>query len=540
MSNRGKLPEVAFDNTSNLTLNTRRGTYARNETNPELRATIIDNVWPKLKRTQSIESGCSQALTSEKQAYRRRSSSSGENRSRSQSSDRSVSSRLEKREASAPDHTVSLENLAESFSELKMAQVNIEAGKNTERDELGQYQQYALNTERNAMRDQIRRLEEELDDKNKSMRRQADDYEFQLRQKEHQRTLQDNVFNAPKRMATVVSDSIIAPKPFTGKTTEGDAEGWLEYFVRYCDHRHLDADSQLTLFKLLMRDSAADWLSGQPGRQSGEGDSDELQRLTETISENYFRPGELRWRETGRLWGEIQKSDESVEDYMIRVRRCAKRLKMEGDALYDAVLHGLRPAIRMMVLSQKPDSVDALVRAARVAEAAAPVSQDNLSSLVVKLMETAAQAQERQTTELKALNSRVAALSVAQSDAQQTTINAADAPAGGARPPQYIGPQRRQFRPTAQTRQRDNYVRNFSGRQDGGGPRSFRQPYEQQQQQQQRPQQMNPPAGQGGECGYCALRHERGNCRAVGAECRRCGRIGHFARACRSSNARQQ
>ena len=540
MSKSAALTEVSIDNTSNLTLNTRRGTYARNETNPNLRVEIVDSGWPKTKRSQSAENKQSQSKSSDRQTYRSPLGSGSENRSRSQSSDRSVSSRLEKREASAPDHTVSLENLADSFSELKMAQVTVEAGKHTERDELGQYHLYAQNAERNAMRDQIRRLEEELDDKNKSMRRQADDYEFQLRQNERQRTLHDNVYNAPKRTATVVSDSIIAPKPFTGKTTEGDAEGWLEYFVRYCDHRHLDADSQLTLFKLLMRDSAADWLSGQSGRQSGEGDSDELQRLTEAFSENYFRPGELRWRETGRLWGEIQKADESVEDYMIRVRRCAKRLKMEGDALYDAVLHGLKPAIRMMVLSQRPVGVDALVKAARVAEAAAPTGNDNLSSLVVRLMETATQAQERQTAELKALNSRVAALSMAHNDSRQMTVNAVDSPLGGEQAPQYNVQPRRQFQPTAQTRQRDNYVRNFAGRQDGGGPRSFRQPYQQmtqQQQQQQRPsQQMEPNV----ECRNCAYRHEIGNCRAIGQMCRRCSRVGHFARACRTGRGQQQ
>ena len=148
-------------------------------------------------------------------------------------------------------------------------------------------------------------------------------------------------------------------------------------------------------------------------------------------------------------------------------------LKNGGDALYDAVLHGLKPAIRMMVLSQKPVGVDALVKAARVGEAAAPVSTDNLSSLVVKLMETSTQAQERQTAELKALNSRVAVLSVAQNDSRSTTVNAVEAPARGAQRPQYDGQQRRQFRPTAQTRQRENYARNFADRQDGGGRAHF-------------------------------------------------------------------
>ena len=186
---------MSIDNTSNLTLKTRRGTYARNKTDPELRVEIVDSGWPKARRSRSAESKQLQAQSSSTRTYRSPLRSGSENRSRSQSSDRSVSSKLERLEASAPDHTVSLENLADYFSELKMAQVTVDAGKNPERDELGQYQQYAQNAERNVMRDQIRRLEEELDDRNKAMRRQADDYEFQLRQNERQRALHDNVYN---------------------------------------------------------------------------------------------------------------------------------------------------------------------------------------------------------------------------------------------------------------------------------------------------------------------------------------------------------
>ena len=380
--------------------------------------------------------------------------------------------------------------------------------------------------------EQLKRLERELSDRDRRMRQQADEYEHEL-QRARRRAADLHDVTTPR--ATVVSDSIIAPRPFTGKTTDSDGEGWLEYFVRYCDHRRLDDKSKLTLFKMMMRDSAADWLAGQPAQKHDEDDEGELSRLVEAFSDNYFRPGELRWKETGALWGQPQKADETVEDYMIRVRRCAKRLKMEGDALYDAVLHGLRPAIRMMVLSQKPEGVDALVRAARVAEAAAPVSGDSLSSLVVKLMETSAQAQERQTSELKALNSRVAALSVAQQETREAAINAVATPTSE-RPTQYDGQPRRQFRQTPQIRQRNNYVQNFAGRQDGGEPRSFRTPYRPPQQQQQ---QTRRSQGDGDECGNCGLRHERGNCRATGADCRRCGRVGHFARVCRTSRPPQ-
>jgi hypothetical protein len=37
--------------------------------------------------------------------------------------------------------------------------------------------------------------------------------------------------------AVVVSDSIIAPKPFTAKGSDTNWETWLEYFERYAAHR---------------------------------------------------------------------------------------------------------------------------------------------------------------------------------------------------------------------------------------------------------------------------------------------------------------
>ena len=59
----------------------------------------------------------------------------------------------------------------------------------------------------------------------------------------------------------VVSDTIIAPKPFTGTGADVDGEGWLAYFKRYAAHRELSDENKLSIFKLMMREAAADWLS---------------------------------------------------------------------------------------------------------------------------------------------------------------------------------------------------------------------------------------------------------------------------------------
>jgi len=273
----------------------------------------------------------------------------------------------------------------------------------------------------------------------------------------------------------IVSDSIVAPKPFTGKADE-DAEAWLDYLRRYVEHRHLPDGDFLTLFKLMMREAAADWLA-TVNRYEDRYDTPEreLKRLVKLFENNYYRLAE--WKETGDLWGKPQKATESVQDYMNRVRRTAKRLGLGTDVLYDAVLNGLRPALRVLILAQKPEGLEAL--AARVAEGASPPADDALSSTVVELMKASMKAQEMQAAEMSALTNKIAALATAQGHKQGLAIGMVEG-RGDSGPPRQSRPPARQYRQTAQMRQRDNYVQNFASRQDGGGPRSFTRPASQQ------------------------------------------------------------
>jgi len=55
------------------------------------------------------------------------------------------------------------------------------------------------------------------------------------------------------------SDASFAPPPFKGLPSE-DAERWLRRFTYYVAYRKLSDDDALQLFKLLLSDTAADWL----------------------------------------------------------------------------------------------------------------------------------------------------------------------------------------------------------------------------------------------------------------------------------------
>ena len=62
-----------------------------------------------------------------------------------------------------------------------------------------------------------------------------------------------------------VADSVLAPKPFSGLSTE-DPEAWLEYFERYARYRDMTEPEKARLFPMFLRDGASDWVSTLPER----------------------------------------------------------------------------------------------------------------------------------------------------------------------------------------------------------------------------------------------------------------------------------
>ena len=306
-----------------------------------------------------------------------------------------------------------------------------------------------------------------------------------------------------------ISDTAVAPKPFTGRSSQ-DPEVWLEYFERYCDFRQLADEDRLKLLGILLHEGAADWFSTLPRARKAT-----YNELLAAFKGNYYKSPELKWKEAGALWSQAQAPEERVEDFVTRLRKAAKRLEMPQEVLHYAVINGLRGPLRLHVVQQGVKTMDDTIRAAKIAEAAASTTTDAVTAMMLDAMKANARASEKQAAELKQLTARVATLTAAQ------TVAAADAGAGD-RP---ANEPRRQLLPTPQNRQRQEYAQRAAARTEPG-PRSFepRRPDARQQQQPQAP-----------GCTRCGLTHRAGACRAEGQECRLCGRIGHFARVCRSA-----
>ena len=257
-----------------------------------------------------------------------------------------------------------------------------------------------------------------------------------------------------------------------------------------------------------MRGGASDWLP--------DGTIQSYKELKQAFKDNYFRPAELRWKETGDLWNQTQGNFEKVEDFINRMRKSAKRIALDPGMLKDAVIHGLRPTLRMFVLQQKPGSPEETIRMAKVAEATAQPSLDNVSALLMEAMKASTKANEAQAAELKTLAGKVAALT--ESDPDGIELNAVQNNYGETKPSR--GP----LKSTPQNYQKASYARRFSDNQRREGHRSFTTP--------------NDGQNQANPCDRCGYTHPYGYCSARGKICNICQKINHFASQCRSG--RQQ
>jgi len=356
---------------------------------------------------------------------------------------------------------------------------------------------------------------------------------------------------------TAVSDTIMAPEPFHGLKGE-DGEFFIEAWEDYSAYKRLIGDDKRRVFGRFLKGGARDWYATlSPEKLTS------YENLLAAFKERYFRAPEVKFVEAASLWSEPQKTNETALDFVTRLKKVAMRLNIPDEMLHHAVIHGLQPSIKASVLTKGVTTLDETIKSAKIAEAA--LGTDPLHNMLLEALARNATLADKQTAQITDLAARVSALTTSVPPQQQQTyyhesvtyeqpttgptVLSVD---GGARayrsPPvteprgpeingpgpsyqpqrQQSGYRPRQARPTPQSIQRANYSR-------------------QQQQQHQRPVDR-PYSGQrqvrfsdtqpeGEElCRNCLLRSYRvgETCYASTADCRRCGKIGHYARACRS------
>ena len=144
---------------------------------------------------------------------------------------------------------------------------------------------------------------------------------------------------------SMISDVNIVPKPFLGSPS-GDAEAWLAHFNRYVEFHDLNEQDTLRLFGLHMRGDAADWFETLEPNES-----QSFAFLSAAFKEVYCASPELIWKECQDIWKQVQGADESVNAFVTRLRKCARRVNF-NDSLNYAIINGLKPHIQGLFCSK--------------------------------------------------------------------------------------------------------------------------------------------------------------------------------------------
>jgi hypothetical protein len=278
---------------------------------------------------------------------------------------------------------------------------------------------------------------------------------------------------------------------------------------------------------MLLRGSASDWMSTLTRQQLHTYDD-----LREAFKETYYPSHELRYKEASALWREVQGPHEKFDDFLTRLKRGARRCQISDELLHLAVMNGLHPNIRCQILPSGIKDLPETIRLARAAEAT--LSTDPVTALLLENMKNASQIADKQSQEIKELSAKLSAIQTTAAINQLAQKSEASAVAAAAEN-MHSGQMNRAFNP----RSTDSRNERNHDAQRLRGPKMRAPPPRNRRNNGVRQTARSATQQQQTLCEKCGLEHSRGNCPADNQICRKCQRVGHFARCCRSGQLRR-
>jgi len=320
-------------------------------------------------------------------------------------------------------------------------------------------------------------------------------------------------------IVTGAADAAFAPSSFRGTESE-DAEAWLLGFEKYAVYRGISDADKLHLVAVLLKDIAGDWFDNLQDVVKSDWAS-----LQNAFKQRFQDTEIRRWRKTSELWQRVQQPTETVDEYITAIRKLTKAVGVTGEQERHIIQRGLRPQLLAHVIQAQPTTVDEVMRAARVAEAAHFVTMSATTSNDLPLDRVVAElaanrlvtdrAMAEHTEELRKMNKQLST----RATVENVNLSRSPSPqlqrtSAGQRQrrvtfaddnSQYNGRQQ-----SPRGRSTSSFVR---GSRNGVVNRSL-------------------PV-----CLYCGSEHEMGRqfCRAANVQCYNCRRIGHLARVRRAA-----
>ena len=336
----------------------------------------------------------------------------------------------------------------------------------------------------------------------------------------------DDVFEDPLLEDDMAEERHVTPPAFSGKPEE-DGDAWIRHFLNYCRYREYNDAKSLALIKVLLTGNAAVWLDSLPQDTVANFD-----RLQQAFNERYKTPEILKYKSAKEIFSRRQQPNESCDEYIAHMRKLARQIEADEKMTRYAILNGLSERTSSFVTQQRPQTIDSLLEAARLAELTNPPKPASETALSEQLAEV--------QSEVKKLALKWDYMTTAPiSDRQEhpTTDGRSPSPRRrvsfnvprGVSMEGYNAPRTSQtkptFRPTSAqfAPQRQNYGGNQQRTGGWRGPN---------------PQAMaRRPTGELSPCPKCGRRpHSHPNyCPAINKTCNYCLKVGHFSAVCRAA-----
>ena len=113
--------------------------------------------------------------------------------------------------------------------------------------------------------------------------------------------------------------------------------------------------------------------------------ANDFQQLQAAFDQRYKTPKIMQFISAKEVFTRCQADDESVEEYCSLMGKLARDIEADDKLIQYAILNGLKAPIAAYVTQQKPDTLDKMLEAARVAELTIPSSSPADSNLTQQL-----------------------------------------------------------------------------------------------------------------------------------------------------------
>jgi hypothetical protein len=272
------------------------------------------------------------------------------------------------------------------------------------------------------------------------------------------------------------------------------------------------------LFKVLLRDTASDWMVSLPAEQS-----DTLEHFTTAFKERFHDNEAIKYKSARDLFFTKQLETQTVDEFVTQLLKIARKIGQDrnADITRYAILSGLKPQIASQVVMSNPGNTDQVIERARLAEVAAGSASNRTDSGGVNK----SVAQEIQEQQVRQLTDDLASLKLKVAEMKSTNVIRTSPSPNRGRRVSFQTDGRRSTTPpltrngTRQQSRRQPFRSQFNGR----GHQLYNQPnnMSSRRQQPQAPSYMRNAA---------FPRYQQHN----GVRCYYCSKFGHMARFCRN------